>query len=220
MKLIEKDYCYIIDDFFDYEIIAGFTKPVLAGNPAQDIYAALKSLNSDFAVSYLKQVHSSTIHYISSEGVYVGDGLFSSRNKLALIVKTADCMPLFFASAQQGTVGMVHMGWRSAWAGILGNIPKELASFKVIAGVGLRPCCYKVGEEFLNYRQFSSAIERKNNEVYFNPIRFTRETLLMRGLKEENFLDTGICSVCSKEKCFSFRRDATTSRTLSFILKK
>jgi YfiH family protein len=220
VKLIEKDYCYIIDGFFDSSVIAGFTKPTLYGNPAQDVYIALKGLKSDFSVSYLKQIHSSTIHTVEQEGVYVGDGLFSSRKHLALIVKTADCMPLFFASAQQGTIGMVHMGWRSAWAGILGNIPADFASFKVIAGVGLRPCCYKVGEEFLEYQQFSSCIERKSNGVYFDPIRFIRETLTSRGLKEENFLDVRICSGCSTQKFFSYRRDATAKRTLSFILKK
>ena len=220
MRLIEEEYCYIVEDFFESSILAGFTKPILTGNPAQDIYTVLESSKSDLSVSYLKQVHSSTIHSVKDAGVYVGDGLFSSRSKLALIVKTADCMPFFFASSQQGIVGMVHMGWRSAWAGILDNIPVDLASCKVIAGVGLRPCCYRVGEEFLEYQQFSSCIERKNNGLYFNPIRFARETLESRGLKEDNFLDIGLCSSCSAQTFFSFRRDATVTRTLSFILKK
>ncbi|MDD5194462.1 MAG: polyphenol oxidase family protein [Candidatus Omnitrophica bacterium] len=217
MKLTERNNCYTIDDFFGPSVIAGFTKPNLSGNPQKDIRAALAFLESDLAISYLKQVHSSLVCNVERGGLYTGDGLFTSQKSLALVVKTADCLPIFFAKRDSSMVGMVHMGWRGARADILGNIPVD--SYKVIAGVGLRKCCYQVGEEFLGYPQFSPFVEKRQVKLYFDVIAFTKERLALGGVDENNFIDLKICSRCHDQNFFSNRRDATASRTLSFIIK-
>jgi hypothetical protein len=220
VKLVEHEFCYSIDGFFPPSVIAGFSKPDLSGNTYQDIRKALSYLKGTYEVSYLKQIHSSTIHFIDAEGLQVGDGLFSKKNNLVLTVKTADCLPIFLYSDKLDVIGMLHMGWRGAVAGILDKLNYDLYLFKVVAGVGLRQCCYQVGQEFLNYPNLASFIAKKKNGLYFDPVSFAKERFKAKGLKEEDFFDLGICSLCSSQGFFSYRRNATSGRTLSFIVKQ
>ncbi|UCG34919.1 MAG: polyphenol oxidase family protein [Candidatus Omnitrophota bacterium] len=218
MNLAEKEHCYLIEDVFPRNTGAGFTKKDLEGNLPQDIKTTLSFLSRDVGIGYLKQEHSSRVNVIGKEGLYEGDALFSNRGNLVLVVRTADCLPLYFFSQDLDIMGMVHMGWRSAKEGILDNINYDLSSFKVIAGVGLRSCCYKVGREFLKMR-LSKYVIKRNELLYFDPIRFVKETLCRKGLKEESFFDLNICSFCRSREFHSYRRNATIQRTLSFIFQ-
>lgn len=217
MKLIEKENCFLIEDFFKSGVIAGFTKPVLHGDVLKDIpkIPCLK----DFKVSFLKQIHSATIRNVQQGCFLEGDGLITDRPGIVCVVRTADCMPVFLSSEELNVIGVIHMGWRGAKLGILDNINYDLRTFKAVAGVAMRQCCYEVGKEFLNYREFKTSLEEKNNSLYFNPVNFANKSLSANGLKKDNFLDLNICSICSKENFYSFRRNATDFRTLSFIVR-
>ncbi len=111
------------------------------------------------------------------------------------------------------------MGWRSAEAGILDNISFDLSSFAAIAGIGLRQCCYEVGEEFLEHERLKPFLERKQKKIFFDPIGFARATLIKKGLSEDNFFDLGLCNFCMESDFFSYRKSHTENRTVSFILK-
>lgn len=220
MKLIEKKDCYLLEDIYQKNIILGFTKTTIYGkNPPQDIKKAISFLPFEFKTAYLNQIHSAVVHNIVKPGIYEGDGLFTELNNCVLIVKTADCLPLIFVSEELGVIGVVHMGWRSAKEGILGNISYDLSTFKVIAGVAMRKCCYGVGDEFLDYLNFRNFLTRKNKKLYFDPISFAYESLINNGLKKENFIDLDICSFHSPQNFFSYRRDKQFFRTLSFVIK-
>jgi len=220
VKLVEREHCFLIDNFFDPNIITGFTKSSLEGNLPGDVYKAISFLNQDFSVRRMSQPHSNEVNHTEALEVSDADGLFTNKSQEVLVVKSADCLPIFFSSQELGVVGVVHMGWRSAAKGILDNINYDLKSFKVALGVGLRKCCYRVGNEFLDYPIFSKYFKQENGQFYFDPVRFAKEELSRRGLKLENFYDLGICSFCSKIPIFSYRHGDTNKRTLSFILRK
>lgn len=219
MFLKEKDNHYLIDRVFPSIVLAGFTKNILSGNLPQDIQEVFKSSSRDISISWLKQVHSARLRVIENPGVYEGDAIFTNLNNCVLAIRTADCLPLFLFSSQLGVIGLIHMGWRPANKGILENIPYDLSSFKAIAGVGLRNCCYEVGEEFLTYPQLDKHIKKRNDKLYLNPVVFAKDRLLNLGLKSDNFFDLDICSLCNPKTLFSYRRNKTTSRTISFIMK-
>jgi len=220
VKLVEHEHCFLIENFFSSNIIAGFTKSSLSGNFPDDIHKAVSSLNQGFSVRYMSQPHSNKINYLEGLEISDSDGLFTKASQKAIVVKTADCLPIYFSSQKLGVIGVIHMGWRSAAKGILDNINYDLKTFKVALGVGLRRCCYRVGKEFLEYSHFSKYLKQENEQLYFDPIKFAKEELFKRGLRSENFYDLGICSFCSKAPVFSYRRRGTKNRTLSFILKK
>jgi len=219
VKLLEAKDCYLFEGYAGPKVIAGFTKANLTGILPGDLHIALAHLLKDFQVGYLKQIHSSIAHCIHEEGMYEGDGLFTSESNLAVTVRTADCLPLIFYSQQVGIVGVIHMGWRGAREGILSSLPYQLSSFRVIAGPGLRDCCYEVGNEFLTYKLLRPFIVLRGGRYYFDPIAFARSALVAQGLREENFCDIATCSACSDKHLFSYRKTNTPHRQLSFIMK-
>jgi len=219
VKLLEKENYFLIEEFFESNIVAGFTKPFFTGDVLGDIPQIFKSSFKDFKIAFLKQIHSSIVHSIQKYGCMEGDGLCTKEDNIVCVVRTADCMPVFLSSKELNAIGIVHVGWRGAKKGILDNIKYDLKSFKAIAGLGMRQCCYEVGREFLEYSEFSAFLRSDGNSLYFDPIGFIKKNLAIHGLREDNFFDLNMCSHCSKENFFSFRRDSTDNRTLSFIVK-
>lgn len=211
MHIIEQKnyYQYTIGESF----ISGFTKPFLAGVLPDDIQMLFPASK----IAFMDQEHGDKVLGIESPGRYCCDGIFTSAGDLILVVKTADCMPLLFFSEKEKVTGAVHMGWRSAEKGILDNIDVDLKSFTVIAGPGMRKCCYEVGEEFAGYHKIEQQLFRKNNNLYFDPVLFAKQQLTGRGLNEDNFIDSGICTLCSAGEIPSYRKTGTGNRTLSFI---
>ncbi|MFH1768283.1 MAG: polyphenol oxidase family protein [Candidatus Omnitrophota bacterium] len=218
IALVKKKYLYLIENFFSANVIAGFTDPSFPGIIPEDLPLFLDFAGKSLRISYLKQSHSARVNLIGKKGVYKGDGIFTGERGLVLVVQTADCLPLYFSRENDGVVGVVHMGWRSAKQEILRNIPFDLSAFSALAGVGLRKCCYRVGRDFLNYKNLRQSLEKRES-FYFDPIKFCQSFFVQQGLKKENFCDLAICSLCSKRGFFSYRRDQTKKRMFSFIVK-
>jgi copper oxidase (laccase) domain-containing protein len=216
MRYTEHSGLILIEGFFPENIICGFSTNSFAGLVPEDI-RTISSLIGVGGFAYMKQVHRADILEVSGPCVSIADGIMTAKPGLLLAVKTADCMPIMLSDAKE--LGVIHMGWRSAESGILNNISRGLSGYKAAAGVGLRKCCYKVGEDFRRIKAFEGYLSEKDG-LYFDPIGFIRDSLMAAGLEEHNFLDTGICSVCQGERFFSYRRGAAHDRTLSFILKQ
>ncbi len=221
LSIREKKDCYLIEAPAFSGCTFGFTKNTLSGDIPGDLQRVLGELNEKGGIASLKQIHSARVHTVEGSGRYEGDGLFTCRRNLVPAVRTADCLPLLFYDKKQGMIGAVHMGWRSAYAGILNNLPCDLSSCTVIASVGLRRCCYRVGEEFAGYGVFRDHLRRGEDALVFDPVSFARTRLVAQGMKSDAFFDLNICSRCSSlnsESFPSYRRDKTDRRTLSFIL--
>ena len=104
-----------------------------------------------------RQVHGSTVVRIAARAapgfadVPVADGQATSVTGLAVMVVSADCLPV--AVAGEGAVAMLHCGWRGLAAGVLEEgvqAVRELAGtgpLSAVIGPGAGPCCYEVGPE-------------------------------------------------------------------------
>ncbi len=217
MKLVGSKLCVLIEDFFSPGITAGFSKPSLKTGSAEDIRQVLSGLGKKATPVYMYQPHSAKVKIIKTPGVYDCDAVFTESKSNALVVRTADCLPLIFSDDSSSIIGILHLGWCPAQKGILDNIPYDLSSFKVFAGVGLRSCCYEVGQEFMD-SNLAEYISGRDKKLYFDPINFARDKLASRGLSKDNFFDLKLCSFCSKGEYFSYRKTKTKNRTFSFIL--
>ena len=220
MVIRMQPHFFVWDREFPDTVVAGYSGPSLTGDVTAEMPGLLASCGVDADAAYMKQVHGGEIRSIDTPGRYECDGIFTASPRLTLVVRTADCLPLVFYSAKERVAGVVHMGWRSAEAGILEHIAFALSSFSCIAGVGMRRCCYVVGEDFVSKTRLKDFVERRGEAYYFDPVAFARTCLIQRGLPEERFIDTGICSCCSQENHHSYRKTATDKRTLSFIVMK
>ena len=218
--LIEKEQVFLVEGFTEKPFVVGFTKNKVFGRLPQDIYDALPFVRRPFAVAYLEQIHSAKIHRISAGGEYRGDGLFTSKENLVLVVKTADCLPIVCVDEKTGRIGVIHMGWRSAQKQILQNIPAPSKHLKFLALCGLRRCCYQVGEQFEQESVLNPFVSTREDKRYFDPVAFTLHELNQLGVPKENFFNLDICNHCSDYGLHSYRKEKTMCRTLSFIIKQ
>ena len=97
-----------------------------------------------------------------------------------------------------------------------GEIRQSAASLKVVLGPSIRECCYQVGEEFRDY--FPSHVRDRDGHLYADVIAANRDQLLQAGVRQENIIDSGICTCCNKNY-FSFRRDGEKAgRMISLMM--
>lgn len=139
-----------------------------------------------------------------TEGV---DGHATATPGLALLVLTADCLPV--ALAADGAVAMIHAGWRGLAAGILGEGVRALRDaggngpITAAIGPGAGGCCYEVGDEVR--AAFADVPEAQDGrKVDLKMIAAAR----LGAAGVERVDDAGLCTMCSDPSLFfSHRRD-------------
>jgi purine-nucleoside/S-methyl-5'-thioadenosine phosphorylase / adenosine deaminase len=135
------------------------------------------------------------------------DGLWSEEPRQAMVLLTADCLPVALAVANgRPGLAVLHVGWKGLLAGIveagaaaLGNGPLAAA-----IGPGIGPCCYEVGEEVAApYRErFGPEVLRGR---HLDLAEATERALAAAGV--ESVWRTGHCTACEPDLFFSHRRD-------------
>ena len=139
------------------------------------------------------------------------DGHVTDTPHLALLVLTADCLPV--ALSAPGAVAMVHAGWRGLAAGVLDEGVAALrdvgATGPVAAaiGPGAGGCCYEVGDEVRDaFADVPEAMLGRNVDLK------AVATARLRAAGVEEVHDSGLCTMCDA-RFFSHRRDhGTTGR--------
>ncbi len=88
----------------------------------------------------LEQVHGSDVHLVGSPAHAAtfpreGDALVTRSPGLALVIATADCVPVMLADRRGTTVAAIHAGWRGIAAGLPGKVVQRMSeSFQIQAG--------------------------------------------------------------------------------------
>jgi hypothetical protein len=105
----------------------------------------------------MRQVHSDTVHRLDEApaGKFDGDALMTNVTGLLLVIRTADCLPVFLVDAKNRAAAAVHCGWRGTEKRILEKAVEAMGRAygsepgKMLAALG--PCigsaCYEVGPE-------------------------------------------------------------------------
>lgn len=175
-----------------------------------------------------KQVHGDRILLVSApmaDQEKEADGLVTNQRKLALVIRTADCIPVFFLASTSPAVGLVHAGWRGIQKGIIFRMIEFLdryfgapsRSLRVALGPAIRESCYEVGEEFADY--FPDFVRRKESKYYCDLPGVVKKQLVDMNIPPFSIIDSGLCTVCSGEQFFSARREGIqTGRLLSAIM--
>jgi len=180
----------------------------------------------------IRQVHGNGIvcvgqDYMSNNvGIEEADGLLTTVPQHALLLRTADCLPVFLFDVFAHCIGIIHAGWRGTQKNIMSQAIKvmsqnyhcEVKNIKVNFGPCIRSCCYRVGKEFLDI--FSSQVVTHDGEYYFDLAACNKQQLIHSGVLEDNIYDSAICTHCDINY-FSYRRDGEKSgRMLSLIALK
>ncbi len=178
----------------------------------------------------VNQVHGSGIVLASEERkgeLDEGDALVTNRRNLALVIRTADCVPLFLLDDKTRSIGLVHVGWKGARKGIVRQTVEELnrkfgveaSTLEAAIGPAIRACCYEVGEEFEAY--FPGFVRRREGRRVFDLAGWVKRELREVGLPEHSVSDSNLCTACSTGRFFSARREGQeTGRMLSVLMLK
>lgn len=149
-------------------------------------------------LSFMRQVHGKHVVTAGENGGELpeADGQLCSARGIGLTALVADCLPI--ALAGDGTVAIVHAGWRGLAEGVLDVALSRLPG-KVHAaiGPGAGPCCYEVGEEV--HARFGT----EGRTIDLKAI--ARAQLTAAGAQSVH--DVGLCTMCAPELFFSHRRD-------------
>ena len=215
--------------FEDRNLLLGFTDRSFQGlDVEEDIKKIASLLKIEFKkITFLHQLHSPKVVLATKRGrVYQGDSLLTKERLRFLVIRTADCIPLFFYDYKSRVIGLIHLGWRPAYKRIIDNFLRVVGSFNLdyansylLVGPGLRRCCFEVKKDFAGFEFFKRFIYKRKEKFFLDLVGFAKENFLKGNFKKTNILDTQLCSRCFLS-FFSFRRENTEKRTLSFIIQR
>jgi YfiH family protein len=146
------------------------------------------------------------------------DACYSNKAQYLLSILTADCVPVLLYHPD-GVVSAVHAGWRGLRSEI---IPKTLAVLPAnpvaVIGPAIGPCCYEVGEDLAASfeGQFGKEVVRRNRpKPHLDLVHASMLQLLASGIREIEV--SHLCTSCHRDLFFSYRRDGSSGRQMSFI---
>ena len=176
---------------------------------------ALNSENSDeidsLDMCFMEQSHSDIFIEVDKPGKYKADALITRNKRLALVVLTADCLPVLISDHEK--IGVIHIGWKGLENRIFYKTISNfnLEKLKVSIGPHAQKCCYEVKEDLES--KFRKYCLKKENKIYLD---------LSKDIKEfcgDNKIDIEISTICTIEnqKYNSYRRNKTENRQRSFL---
>ena len=217
---------YIFPEFSPAALAAFSTRGFEA---SRDLPCFLQSLGTDpHRFATVKQVQGDKIVVASGplEGIEA-DALVTQERNLPLMIRTADCAPVFLFDPVQEAVGICHAGWQGVQKGIVSRTVETLqkefgskpSSLKVGIGPAIRAECYEVGGEFNDY--FPGFIQSQGEKYFFNLVGAVGKQLRDAGVRETAVIDSGICTACSVDRFFSARREKDQAgRFISLVMLK
>ena len=153
------------------------------------------------------------------------DGLITNKKDIALATTNADCILLLFFDPVNKVIANVHSGWRGTIQRIsVRTVQKMVNKFNckpenIICCIcpSIRKCHFEVEndvkeifeKEFkdLKIEQNNDIMEKQKDKEKWNidTVLINKILLKQEGLKQENIIDSGICSVCNSDLIHSYR---------------
>ena len=200
------------------------------GDRTAEVQSLAATLRVDAAPVQAEQVHGASIAAIETPRLAMNpipgcDALVTRVPGVALVMRTADCVPLTVWDPVQRLVGIAHVGWRGADK----RLPMRLISAMgqlyqsrpqdvwISVGPSIRACCYEVRQEFVE--RFGASVRHLDGRWKFDLAGCILEQVRGAGVQASHVVDTAICTACDTSRWYSVRKEGqTTGRLLSFAL--
>ncbi|MEW6097372.1 MAG: peptidoglycan editing factor PgeF [bacterium] len=180
---------------------------------------ALFEINPERMV-FAQQVHGDKIYVVKESDIKQNpishtDGLITNIPGICLVIKVADCVPIFILDTKNKALGMVHAGWRGIVKCVVQKaILKMIALYScrtkdLLVGFGpsIGVCCYKVGNEVVSqFKKTFSYGEELIKDGYLDLQKANKIQLLELGILEENIILNQYCTYHDNNLFFSHRR--------------
>ncbi|MEN9946437.1 MAG: hypothetical protein RLZZ293_823 [Pseudomonadota bacterium] len=186
-------------------------------------------------INWLNQIHSTIVIEANAQtanNLNDADASYTTKQGIACVVMTADCLPILLTNLQGDFVAAIHAGWRGLNNGIITNTLEQLKQFdrsNILAFIGpaIGQECFEIGsevrEEFLdqNYQLTGFFKPSINSGKFMADLRqIAAYQLIQLGLKAYNISNSNICTHCHHKWFFSYRHKQNTGRIATLIWKE
>ena len=164
------------------------------------------------------------------------DAAVSDDRSAALVVRVADCAPIFLADRRCGAVAAVHAGWRSTMQRIAPAAVQTMsvefqtdpADLLAAIGPSLGRCCGEMGEEVV--QAFSDAghpaadlarwFDRSaGRRPHFDLWRANRDQLEHAGVPPESIHVAGLCTRTHWRVFHSYRAEGVNAGRMAAVIR-
>lgn len=182
----------------------------------------------------LKQVHGTQVVIIdptfktSAAEEQTGDALVTDQHNVALIVRTADCVPILIADVKRRVIAAIHAGWRGALAGV---VPRTLSvlqrqfgsktdTLKVAIGPSIGVCCYEIDTPVIRRLKdsvptWADCVDKVNGDTaMLNLKKLVACQLSLGGVPDTNQAQSDFCTKCRSDLFYSYRREGRVTGTM------
>jgi len=161
------------------------------------------------------------------------DAHVTADPSVALVICSADCVPVLVADPGTGAVGAAHAGWRGTADEIamrlieslsraFGGAPSRLVA---LLGPAIGPCCYEVRLDVASV--FRSRFRAREGFIRETPgerrhsldlVEANAWQLTQAGLRPENILRSGLCTCCRRDLFPSYRAAGAGAGRLTSVI--
>lgn len=182
------------------------------------------SLSSPFIT--LNQIHSKEVILIREENrseIFFADAMITEEPSCPLAIRHADCQAALFFDPIHNAIGAAHSGWRGSCLNIYHEVIEKMAlcfnSHPKDILAAISPSLGPEKAEFINFEKElpASLWPYQIKPFHFDFWAITHNQLLSLGLLEKQIEIARLCTFSHPEDFFSYRRDKTMERHLTFI---
>jgi polyphenol oxidase len=192
----------------------------------KELLASVTAIESSHIV-FLDQVHGDGIitlrEYPSNDAPTAGeaDALVSALPGLCLVIRTADCAPVFLFDPHCPVMAAVHSGWRGCQLGISGKAlgvmvreygadPRRIRGWVLPA---ISPRSYRIQDDVGQF--FPHSVHRHGNDLHLDIPHAICSDLELQGVPREQITVVDSCTLENRDMLFSHRR-GDSGRNLNF----
>jgi YfiH family protein len=170
-----------------------------------------------------RQVHGNRVAVVAGRDagrvVPNTDGLATTTPGLGLLLRFADCQPIFLYDPEHHALGLAHAGWRGVALGMARRLVEAMQeSFgsqprALLAGLGpaIGPCCYSVGHEVAAAMGYAlpdwKRVMVPEGEDSWRLDLEAANAQLLAAAGVVQIEQAGICTACRNDEFFSHRAD-------------
>ena len=160
------------------------------------------------------------------------DGILTPQANLTLMMRFADCVPIFLFDPGCSAIGLVHAGWKGTLLDVVGAAVRRMSAefgsdpADILAGIGpsIGPDHYEVGDEIISKvgEQFEGESDRvlrnESGRTFMNLWEANRILLGRAGVRSIEI--AGICTACNLGDWFSHRAEAGVTGRFAAIIQR
>lgn len=173
-----------------------------------------------------EQIHRAEVWDLSNSSEKIlADAIITNRPGCAIMVKVADCMPIFIYDPKNRAIGLAHSGWKGTLKNIIGNTIHEMQKkyntdpCEIFVGIGpsIGPCCYtrpkwkdEIPESFHKYMK----------DDHLDLWKIAEDQLTDLGVPLSHIENMFLCTKCHNDIFSSYRVEKENTKNLAAVMKK